>query len=70
MNFRTEFLIYVVLFYLLSFALGFAGMKQLLRGDEQRAIIALVGAVACLLMPLLLVRMVTGEDDDDRDKPE
>lgn len=65
MNFKIEFFIYVALFFVLSFALGFGGMRLLLRGEEVRGVVSLLGSVGCLLMPMMLVRIVKGEGDDD-----
>jgi len=69
-NARTEFFIYVALFFMFSFALGFAGMRQLLQGDERRAVVTLLGSLACLLMPYLLNRVDKDGDNNDDDEPD
>ncbi len=71
MNARTEFFIYVALFYMFSFAPGFAGMRQLLQGDERQAVVTLLGSLTCLLMPYLLNRVAkNGDKDDDTNEPD
>jgi predicted alpha/beta hydrolase len=72
MNFKTEFLVYIALFFVFGVALGFSGIRQLLPGDERRAIFTLLGSLVCFFMPYLLVRVLNsgGDNDDDTNEPD
>lgn len=67
MNFKTEFIIYVVALFVFSLVLGFFGIRELVQGDERRAVVPLLGSLFCLLIPYLMVHVLTKKEDSDDD---
>lgn len=71
MSFRTEFIIYVALFLISSVALGITGVRELFYGKQSDAVVLLLLSLGAASMPYVLIRILTGDkNDDDADKRE